>query len=172
MESTLLDCAARLPFGCRWRRHSGTGYLRASAATGDRPSGGGDYVGVRPVARPPSEQPGASLRLTSQRLHVLRRPRTYVALRHGKVTRDDIDALPDYASSHRFSPAERAALRYVEEINSQHTATDDSFATLRQHFSERQIIELTWLNAIGNYLNLQARPLGFGAEGYCNLPAR
>jgi AhpD family alkylhydroperoxidase len=95
---------------------------------------------------------------------------TYVALRQRAIARDDVDALPRYAESERFSARERAALRYVEEINTTRNAGDETFAALRQHFSERQIVELTWLNAVGNYLNLQARPLGLGAEGYCALP--
>ncbi|MCZ6806057.1 MAG: hypothetical protein O7F08_03830, partial [Deltaproteobacteria bacterium] len=41
---------------------------------------------------------------------------------------------------------------------------------LKQHFSEREIVELTWLNAVGNYLNLQAKPLGLGSEGFCSVP--
>ncbi|HVM96507.1 MAG TPA: hypothetical protein VMT89_08965, partial [Candidatus Acidoferrales bacterium] len=96
---------------------------------------------------------------------------TYMALRHRAITRDDIDALTSYASSERFSEREHAALRYVEEINRTHNAGDTTWSALRTHFSEREIVEITWLNAVGTYLNLQARPLGLGDEGYCQLPA-
>ncbi len=97
---------------------------------------------------------------------------SYVALKHRTLTREDLDALPTYRDSQRFSERERAALRYVEAINTSRTADDETFAALRRHYSEREIVEITWLNAVGNYLNLQAKPLGLTAEGYCALPQR
>ena len=97
---------------------------------------------------------------------------TYAALRHRAISRADIDALPRYRESEHFNERERAALRYVEEINTTRTVQDETFAALRRQFSEREIVELTWLNAVGNYLNLQARPLGLGAEGYCAIPQK
>jgi AhpD family alkylhydroperoxidase len=93
-----------------------------------------------------------------------------MALRKGSLSPQDVDALADYRQSDRFSETERAALRYVEEINTTRAASDATFAALRAHFSEREVVEITWLNAVGNYLNLQAKPLGIGSEGYCALP--
>jgi alkylhydroperoxidase family enzyme len=97
---------------------------------------------------------------------------THMALKAKSVTRADIDALLEYATSARFTERERAALRYVEEINTTRTATDETFEELKLHFTEKEIVELTWLNAVGNYLNLMAKPLGIGSEGFCNIPAR
>lgn len=96
---------------------------------------------------------------------------TRMALKHKAISREDIDALADYSTSDRFSPRERAALRYVEELNTTRRAGDETFSALRPHFSEREIVELTWINAVGNYLNLQARPLGLVPEGACGIPA-
>jgi len=97
---------------------------------------------------------------------------THMALKAKTVTRADIDALPQYATSARFTERERAALRYVEEINTSRTATDETFDALTVHFTEKEIVELTWLTAVGNYLNLLAKPLGIGSEGFCAVPAR
>lgn len=97
---------------------------------------------------------------------------THMALKAKTVTREDIDALAQYATSPRFTERERAALRYVEEINTTRTATDETFEALKPHFSEQEIVELTWLNAVGNYLNLMAKPLGIGSEGFCKIPPR
>ncbi len=97
---------------------------------------------------------------------------TRLAVAHGGLTREDAGALAAYASSDRFSDRERAALRYVEEVNTARQASDETFAGLRRHFSEREIIELTWLNAVGNYLNLQARPLGLAPDEACAIPGR
>ncbi|MEO8605531.1 MAG: carboxymuconolactone decarboxylase family protein [bacterium] len=95
-----------------------------------------------------------------------------LALRHGALTRADLDALASFRGSERFSDAEKAALAYVEELNTARVASDAAFAALRAHFSESEIVRLTWLNAVGNYLNLQARPLGLASEGRCALAPR
>ncbi len=95
-----------------------------------------------------------------------------LAIEHRALVREDVDALAEYATSDRFSERERAALRYVEELNTTRRASDEVFAALKRHFSEREIVELTWLNAVGNYLNLQAKPLGLAPEGACEIPSR
>ncbi|MDX2166059.1 MAG: carboxymuconolactone decarboxylase family protein [Deltaproteobacteria bacterium] len=95
-----------------------------------------------------------------------------LALRHRALTAADLDALASFRDSERFSAKERAALAYVEELNAMRTASDATFAALRAHFSEADIVRLTWLNAVGSYLNLQARPLGLSSEGRCALAPR
>lgn len=95
---------------------------------------------------------------------------TRLALEHRAISREDADALPQYASSDRFSERERAALRYVEELNTIKRAGDDTFAELKRHLTEKEIVELTWLNSVGNYLNLLAKPLGLLPEGACEIP--
>jgi alkylhydroperoxidase family enzyme len=94
------------------------------------------------------------------------------ALRRRVLTRADLDALPSFRTSERFSEAEKAALAYVEEINTTRTVSSETFASLRKHFTEREIVRITWLNAVGNYLNLQAKPLGLESEGYCAIAPR
>lgn len=93
-----------------------------------------------------------------------------LALRRGVLSREELDALASYQSSDRFTASEKAALAWVEEINTRRAASAVTFATLREHYSERDIVRLTWLNAVGNYLNLQAKPLGLAAEVHCVLP--
>jgi len=43
--------------------------------------------------------------------------------------------------------------------------SDATWAALRAHFSETEIVELVWANAAENYFNLQATVLGFESEG-------
>lgn len=97
---------------------------------------------------------------------------THMGLKHGTISRADVDALPHFATAPEFSERERAALRYVEEINTTRIATDQTFDALKKHYSEQEIVEITWLNAVGNYLNLQAKPLGLGSEGFCSVPVK
>jgi len=40
---------------------------------------------------------------------------------------------------------------------------------MRACFSEKEIIEITWLQAFTTYLNRMAVPLGIGSDGFCAL---
>ena len=72
-----------------------------------------------------------------------------------------------------FSSAERAALRYAFEVT-QVTArvSDETFATLQQHFSEREILEITVAVASENFYNRLNAPLEIESQGFCAIPNR
>jgi len=78
-------------------------------------------------------------------------------------------ALDDYRTSSLFSPRERAALAYAEEATRVRRVSDATFSELQAHFSDREIAELTWLNAVENYYNLITLPLEIEADGLCML---
>ena len=78
-------------------------------------------------------------------------------------------ALASYRTSDLFDARERAALDYCAEITRSRSVSDETFATLRKNFDERQIVELTWVNAIGNFFNLLAVPLGMESDGLAEL---
>lgn len=80
-----------------------------------------------------------------------------------------VDAVIDYRTNAKFSERERAALAYVEEATRNKGVSDTTFATLRRHFSEREIVEITWVNAFQNFFNLLNRPLGIGSDGFCAI---
>lgn len=86
-----------------------------------------------------------------------------------RVPVEKLRALPNYATDPRFSERERAALAFVEEVTKTKGATDETFAALRRHFSDEEIVEITWLNAMENYYNLINRPLGIESDGLCVL---
>jgi len=46
-----------------------------------------------------------------------------------------------------------SAVAYVEEATRHKRVSDATFQELRQHFSEREIVEITCLNAVHNYYN-------------------
>lgn len=46
---------------------------------------------------------------------------------------------------------------------------DATFETLRKHFSEPEIVEITWLNAVHNYYNLINVPLEIDSDGLCAI---
>lgn len=82
-------------------------------------------------------------------------------------------AVADYATSPLFSPAEQAALAYAAAVTQTGAhVSDATFATLRQHFSEREIVELTVAIAAENFYNRFNAPLGIESQGFCAIPAR
>lgn len=84
-------------------------------------------------------------------------------------TLDKLDALAEYRTSPHFTAAERAALAYVEEATRTRHVADTTFAELARHFDERQIVAITWVNAVENYFNLLTGPLGIGSDGLCAI---
>ena len=79
------------------------------------------------------------------------------------------NALSEYKTTPLFSDRERAALTYVEEITRHRRVSDATFENLRKHFNEREIVEITWLNAVENYYNLINIPLEIESDGFCAL---
>lgn len=54
-----------------------------------------------------------------------------------------IDVLPFWASANVYEPAQRAVLRYTDEVSRGYRASDAAFAALQEFLSEEQITELT-----------------------------
>lgn len=78
----------------------------------------------------------------------------------------DLDAA---ATSPVFSERERAALAYVEEATLHKTVSDTTFENLRKHFDDREIVEITLMNALENFYNLLAIPLEIESDGLFDL---
>ncbi len=77
------------------------------------------------------------------------------AVREG-LTVEQCDALADWVASALFSDQQRAALAYADAMTREVQVPDAVFATLREFFTEKQIVELTVL--IGTY-NMHTRVL-------------
>ena len=88
------------------------------------------------------------------------------------LTLEKLEALPSYRTSPLFDARERAALAYVEEATRHKHVSDATFADLRRHFTETEVVEITWLNALENYYNLINLPLGIGSDGLCAIAQR
>jgi len=81
-------------------------------------------------------------------------------------------ALAEYRTNPLYSERERAALAYVEEATRSKRVSDATFESLRRHFDDREIVEITWLNAIENYYNLINLPLEIESDGLCAIAER
>ena len=82
---------------------------------------------------------------------------------------EKLQALGDYASSPLFDERERAALDYVSEATRTCRVTDETFERLRRHFDDREIVEITFVNAAENFYNLFGGPLGIESDGLCAI---
>jgi alkylhydroperoxidase family enzyme len=92
------------------------------------------------------------------------------------VTEEQLLALPRYRESGAFDALERLVLDYAAAMSRTPTeVSDELFAALREHFDERQMVELTNVIAIEN---MRARfnsafdmtPAGFTEGLVCALP--
>lgn len=82
---------------------------------------------------------------------------------------EKFEALSEYRTSPLFDDRERAALRYAEEVTRRRTVDDAVFEELRKHWSEREIVEITWVNALSGFYNLINVPLELESDGLCAL---
>lgn len=76
--------------------------------------------------------------------------------------------LLNYESAEVFSDAEKAALKYVEQATVEKEVSEDVFQTVKQYYNDREIVEITWLNATQNYYNLINEPLNIGSDNLCD----
>lgn len=67
------------------------------------------------------------------------------------MTQLECDALADWKDSDLFDDAERAVLGYVDAMARDIVVPDATFAPLKDHFSDRQIVELTLM--VGAYIS-------------------
>lgn len=93
-----------------------------------------------------------------------------IALQRQPALRDKLERLHAWRTDPAYSERERAALAYVEAITRARRVDDDTFANLRRHFDEREIVEITWANALEQYFNALNIGLDIGSDGFCALP--
>jgi len=78
--------------------------------------------------------------------------------------------LGDYATSPVFSALERLVLQYADGMTvSGHDVSDELFATLRTHFSEEEMVELTAHVAFENFRSRFNHALRIEAQGFCQI---
>ena len=72
--------------------------------------------------------------------------------------------LMNYKDSATFSEQEKALFAYLEEVTVMKSCSDATFLQLKKYFSEKEIVEITWLCAKEHYYNLMAKPLGIASD--------
>jgi alkylhydroperoxidase family enzyme len=86
-----------------------------------------------------------------------------------RIGTEKFAALADFRTSDLFSGRERAALAYAEEATKHSDVSDETYQEVQHHFTEVEIVELTWLVAIENYFNLIKVPLQISSDGLREL---
>ena len=75
-------------------------------------------------------------------------------------------ALERYQTSAEFSPRESAALEYAEQIvRDDRSVSDACFERLRAHFSEPEIVELTFIVGYQTFASKFAKALQLAPQG-------
>jgi alkylhydroperoxidase family enzyme len=84
---------------------------------------------------------------------------------------DKLAAIADYARDPRFTERERAALAWAEMVTiAPSDISDEQFADLRRHFSERAVVEITAQAALENFRARLNRPLRIEDDGFARMP--
>jgi 4-carboxymuconolactone decarboxylase len=80
---------------------------------------------------------------------------------------EELLALPSYRTSELFSELDKLVLDYATGMSRTPVeVTDELFASLRRHFDEAQLIELTHIVALENLRGRFNLGLGIGASGF------
>jgi alkylhydroperoxidase family enzyme len=87
------------------------------------------------------------------------------------IPEDKLQAVDRWADHPGFTERERAALGYAEMVTiSPNDITDQQFADLRRHFTDREIVELTAQAAFENFRARFNRSLRIEDDGFAKLP--
>jgi alkylhydroperoxidase family enzyme len=80
---------------------------------------------------------------------------------------EKLDALSCYATSDRFTARERVALAYAEAIvREDHEVTDACVARLCAHFSEAEVVELTFIVGYQTFASKFAKAFRLTPQGF------
>jgi AhpD family alkylhydroperoxidase len=102
---------------------------------------------------------------------------SHLARRAG-LSDEQLQELPRWRESEAFSQVERLVLDLAEAMTrTPAEITDDLVAQLREHFDDRQLVELTAAIALENFRArfndaLGVEPSGFSEGAFCVLPDR
>lgn len=134
------------------------------------PALAGGWFELNQAVRFNTEVDGQSRELAMMRVAILNdvvyilhaHSRTY-ALKEG-LTPAQVDALTEWTASGLFSDQQRALLAYVDAMTRQIDVSDEVFESVRAHYNERQVVELTMLVGAYNMLTRVLKALKIDPE--------
>jgi alkylhydroperoxidase family enzyme len=86
------------------------------------------------------------------------------------IAREKLDDLLRYRQSDRFTARERAALEYAERITRDDLEmTDVCTVRLREHFTEAEIVELTFIVGFQTFASKFAKAFSLTPQGFARV---
>jgi len=87
---------------------------------------------------------------------------------------EKIDALPHYAESDLYTPAEKAALELADAMSQVSVqVSDELYGRLRSFYNEAELVDLAGIIALENFRSRFNRVFEVEAQGlYCPVPER
>lgn len=83
------------------------------------------------------------------------------------IPEETLAELPDWRGSERFSAREKAALEFCERIvRDDVDVSDECFASVREHFSEAEVVELTFIAGYQIFASKFAKALRPAPQGF------
>ncbi len=83
------------------------------------------------------------------------------------IPSEKLDDLLRYRQNNRFTAREQAALEYAERITrDDQEMTDACMARLREHFSEAEVVELTFIVGFQTFASKFAKAFGLAPQGF------
>jgi alkylhydroperoxidase family enzyme len=83
------------------------------------------------------------------------------------IPREKMDDVLRYQDSDRFTAREQAALEYAERITRDDLeVTDACMARVREHFSEAETVELTFIIGFQTFASKFAKAFNIAPQGY------
>lgn len=86
-----------------------------------------------------------------------------------EISLEKLNELMKFEDSDRFSEAEKTAIAYADEATRNKQVRDETFEHLQYHYNEREIVEITMVNAIENFYNTMNAPMNIGSDELCEL---
>ena len=87
------------------------------------------------------------------------------------IPREKLDELLRYRQSDRFSARERAALEYAERVTREdQEVTDACVEQLRKHFSDAEVVELTFIVGYQTFASKFAKAFRLVPQGFAATP--
>ena len=90
----------------------------------------------------------------------------------GKKYSEKFYHLEEINSNPLYSEAERAAIAFADELTRLKQVSDRTFDGLKNHFSEREIVEMAWLVATEHYYNIMNVAFDIESDGLCDIKKR
>jgi len=83
---------------------------------------------------------------------------------------DKFFRIHEYESSPLYSNREKAALRFVSELTTQHKISDATYRNARDFFNDRELVELAWVVSSEHVYNIQNIAFNIESDNICRIP--